>query len=309
MNTLLTLLLLISGLFTIIGVLFPNFLRKFLKKDMTRKNNLKIYGLLTVFLFFLVGFTGPETNNSSNEINNEYKNQVNPLGEKSFNTNNISNNLNNVEKLANKNSYLVVKVVDGDTLDVSIDGNVERLRLIGIDTPETVDPRKPVQCFGVEASNKSRETLLDKKVFIEGDSTQGERDKYDRLLRYVFLEDGTNFNLMMIKEGYAYEYTYNLPYKYQSEFKEAQKYAENNKVGLWAPNACEEKTTTKNVIVPKTTTSSQCNSNYSGCLKSNTGDYDCAAGSGDGPNYTGTVQVLGYDEFKLDRDGDGWACE
>jgi hypothetical protein len=55
--------------------------------------------------------------------------------------------------------------------------------------------------------------------------------------------------------------------------------------------------------------SSQCNPNYSGCLKSGAGDYDCANGSGNGPNYTGKVKVLGNDEFDLDRDNDGWGCE
>lgn len=76
-------------------------------------------------------------------------------------------------------------------------------------------------------------------------------------------------------------------------------------------------TTTINPPIPTPTpttpkpiqTSSQCNPNYSGCLKKNAGDYDCAGGSGNGPNYTGMVQVIGYDEYGLDRDGDGWACE
>lgn len=133
----------------------------------------------------------------------------------------------------------VVKVVDGDTVDVSIAGKTERLRLIGIDTPETVDPRVPVQCFGVEASNKAKELLEGKKVKLEADPVQGERDKYDRLLRYVYLPDGQSFNKLMISEGYAYEYTYQTPYKYQAEYKQAQKDAEANKRGLWADKVCD----------------------------------------------------------------------
>jgi len=127
----------------------------------------------------------------------------------------------------------VVKVVDGDTIDVSLDGKTERIRLIGINTPETVDPRKPVECFGKEASDKAKALLSGKKVYLEADKISGERDKYNRLLRFVFLEDGTSFNLLMIKMGYAYEYTYDVPYKYQAEFKEAQKEAMAAKVGLW----------------------------------------------------------------------------
>ncbi len=127
----------------------------------------------------------------------------------------------------------VVKVVDGDTIDVIENNTKERVRLIGINTPETVDPRRPVQCFGKEASNKAKEVLTGAQVRLESDSTQSNRDKYGRLLRYIFLEDGTNFNLMMVHEGFAHEYTYEIPYIYQKEFKEAEAYARTNKLGLW----------------------------------------------------------------------------
>ncbi|MFA5318497.1 MAG: thermonuclease family protein [Patescibacteria group bacterium] len=136
--------------------------------------------------------------------------------------------------------YLVVKVVDGDTIDVNINNEIERLRLIGINTPETVDPRKPVECFGKEASAKAKELLSGQKVYLEKDETQDERDKYGRLLRYVFREDGLFYNLEIIKQGYAYEYTYQVPYIYQQEFKEAQNYARENKLGLWADGVCEK---------------------------------------------------------------------
>lgn len=134
-------------------------------------------------------------------------------------------------------------VVDGDTIKVLINGNVETIRLIGIDTPETVDPRKPVQCFGREASNKAKEILNNQIVYLESDPTQGERDKYQRLLRYVWLGDNTNFNKLMILEGYAHEYTYAVPYKYQTEFKQAEKEAEESSRGLWSPNTCSGNTT------------------------------------------------------------------
>lgn len=134
--------------------------------------------------------------------------------------------------------YRVVKVVDGDTLDVEIDGKIERLRLIGIDTPETVDPRKEIQCFGIEASNKAKELLSGQFVSLESDESQGERDKYKRLLRYVILPDGTNFNQYMISEGFAHEYTYDEAYNYQAEFKLAEVEARNNSKGLWSPQTC-----------------------------------------------------------------------
>ncbi len=150
----------------------------------------------------------------------------------------VTNQATEVIPEANSEVFPVSRVVDGDTLTVEMNGKQEVLRLIGINTPETVDPRKPVECFGKEASTEAKEILTGKKVHLESDSSQGERDKYNRLLRYVFLEDGTNFNKLMIEAGYAYEYTYNTPYKYQKEFKEAQKKAEGNKRGLWADGTC-----------------------------------------------------------------------
>ena len=78
---------------------------------------------------------------------------------------------------------------------------------------------------------------------LEADSTQEERDRYDRLLRYVILEDGTNFNEMMIREGYAHEYTYKVPYKYSIDFKNAEKDARSNQRGLWAEDTCNGDTT------------------------------------------------------------------
>ncbi len=134
--------------------------------------------------------------------------------------------------------YIVTRVIDGDTFDVSLNGTTQRIRTIGMDTPETVDPRKPVQCFGKESSNKASELLLNKKVRLDLDPTQGDKDIYARLLRYVYREDGLFFNKTMIEEGYAHEYTYNIPYKFQSDFKAAQQTAKEKQVGLWSPTAC-----------------------------------------------------------------------
>lgn len=136
------------------------------------------------------------------------------------------------------NVYQVVRVVDGDTLNVRFEGKEEKVRLIGINTPETVDPRRPVECFGKEASNHMKELADAKNVFLETDTSQGERDKFGRLLAYVYLEDGQMVNRKMVAEGYAYEYTYLRPYKYQEDFKKAQNLARATKVGLWADNAC-----------------------------------------------------------------------
>ena len=115
-------------------------------------------------------------------------------------------------------SYRVTYVVDGDTIDIENQQGENRLRLIGINTPESVDPRRPVQCFGKEASTYARSILTGENVRIETDPSQGLLDKYGRTLGYVFLSDGRNFNELMIRDGYAYEYTYDKPYKYQKLF-------------------------------------------------------------------------------------------
>jgi len=178
------------------------------------------------------------------------------------NSQQITTNNQTTPKVENKNDlYPVIKIVDGDTIDVKINGVDERLRLIGINTPETVDPRKPVECFGKEASNKAKELLTGKNVKIEYDNSQGTRDKYNRLLAYVYREDGLFYNKYMIEKGYAYEYTYNTPYKYQADFKQAQATAKANKTGLWADGACNTTTpttkteTTSTQPAPTTTTS------------------------------------------------------
>jgi micrococcal nuclease len=129
-------------------------------------------------------------------------------------------------------------VVDGDTIHVLLNNKDVTIRMIGIDTPETVDPRKPVQCFGKEASNHAHQLLDGTTVYLEQDSSQGDYDKYNRLLSYIWMSDGRLFNQVMIAEGYAFEYTYNLPYNYQTQFKDAQRNAQDQQIGLWSPNTC-----------------------------------------------------------------------
>lgn len=148
--------------------------------------------------------------------------------------------------------YSVAAIVDGDTIKVRMNGNIETLRLIGIDTPETVDPRTPVQCFGKEASNKAKELLSGKRVRLELDVTQGERDKYGRLLAYIYREDGLFYNKYMIEEGYAHEYTYHIPYTYQTEFKAAQTSARTAQRGFWSPYTCNGDTASSASTATKT---------------------------------------------------------
>ena len=135
--------------------------------------------------------------------------------------------------------YNVTKITDGDTIHVMIDGTDEIVRLIGINTPETVDPRRTVECFGKEASERMKEIAHGKIVRLEYDETQALRDTYGRLLAYVYLEDGQMINRKMVAEGYAYEYTYMTPYRYQREFRELQSLAQSADRGLWSKSTCD----------------------------------------------------------------------
>ncbi|MCD6471380.1 thermonuclease family protein [bacterium] len=122
----------------------------------------------------------------------------------------------------------VQKVIDGDTIKLK---NGEIVRYIGIDTPETVDPRRPIQCFGYQASKMNKKLVEGKYVRLEKDIT--ERDKYGRLLRYVYLPDGTFVNLKLVEMGYAFSYTYPPDIKYQDLFIQAERKARENNLGLW----------------------------------------------------------------------------
>jgi micrococcal nuclease len=121
----------------------------------------------------------------------------------------------------------VTRVIDGDTLLLS---NGERVRLIGVDTPELHHPLKPVQYFAREASEFTRKMAEGKRVRLQHDWQR--RDRYGRLLAYVYLEDGTFLNAEIIRQGYGFAYT-KYPFRYREEFRQHEKEARENKRGLW----------------------------------------------------------------------------
>jgi micrococcal nuclease len=141
--------------------------------------------------------------------------------------------------------YKVISITDGDTISVSMDGKKEKIRLLAIDTPETKDPRKEVQCFGAKASQRMQDFVSGKYVRLEEDSNQPDRDKYGRLLRYVYLEDGTNINAEMVKQGYAFAYI-KYPTSQLDNMKNLEKSARESKAGLWDSCTVTETGSTKN---------------------------------------------------------------
>lgn len=198
-------------------------------------------------------------------------------------------------------SGIIAEVVDGDTVVIAFaDGTTEKVRLVGLDTPETKDPRKPVQCFGREASRRVAELLDGQAVQFEPDPSDT-RDKYGRLLGFVWLSDGRLYNHTMILEGFAHEYTYQgRSYPHQAEFKAAEVAAREAAVGLWSPTTCAGDTTQEADSTPTTTSPTApapADVSFPNCA--------AARAAGRAPLREGEP---GYSP-RLDGDRDGVACE
>ena len=125
------------------------------------------------------------------------------------------------------------RVVDGDTIDIAISGNTERVRLIGINTPETKHPTKGVECYGPEASAYT-EQLLPKGTKLRVERDIEARDKYGRLLLYVYIENSNVFvNLDLVLQGYARPMVFEPNTAHKADFAQAATQAELRNVGLW----------------------------------------------------------------------------
>lgn len=145
--------------------------------------------------------------------------------------NTINTEFGSYNQTTNREEALVLRVIDGDTIEL-IGGH--KVRYIGIDTPETKHPNKPVECYGEEAYLKNKELVAGKMVKLEKDVS--ETDRYGRLLRYVYVE-GKMINKELVKQGYAKVVSYPPDVKYQDEFLKLEQQARLNKMGLWG-EAC-----------------------------------------------------------------------
>lgn len=206
----------------------------------------------------------------------------------------------------------VVRVIDGDTFE--IEGG-QTIRLITTDTPETVHPSKPVECMGKEASAKTKELIEGKTVRLEKDVS--ETDRYGRLLRYVYLEDGRMLNEVLIQEGFANAVSYPPDVKYLDRLRAAEASAKSSKWGLWS-GVCDKPvvqgdTTTQpapgkstapaqTTTAPKTTTQAapkaNCSANTYNCSDFST----CAEAKA-------VFNQCSNDVHGLDRDQDGIPCD
>lgn len=126
----------------------------------------------------------------------------------------------------------IVSVVDGDTIVLSVQNQTETVRLLGIDTPETVHPTRPIECFGPEASAFTKATL-EKGSVVKLVRDVEPRDRYQRLLVYLFLTDGTLFNQLLIDRGLARTLSIEPNTAFASQFASHESSARNRRVGLW----------------------------------------------------------------------------
>ncbi len=130
---------------------------------------------------------------------------------------------------------LVERVVDGDTIEVLSNGGKKTVRYIGVNTPETVDPKRPKECFGEEASSENKQLLAGKTVFMTKDKS--ETDKFGRLLRFIYLplDDGQVLfvNDYLVRAGFAKVDTFPPDIAFADRFKQAELEATQNKRGLW----------------------------------------------------------------------------
>ncbi|HZG14266.1 MAG TPA: thermonuclease family protein [Candidatus Bathyarchaeia archaeon] len=146
----------------------------------------------------------------------------------------------------------VIRVIDGDTFEME---GGERVRMIGVDTPESVKPNTPVQPYAKEASAYTKQLIEGKKVRLQFDVQL--RDKYDRLLAYVYLADGTFVNSKLIMEGYAKTLTIPPNVAFSEQFTDAMKQARADKRGLWAEDGTAKQDGNSSEKPPATKDSTQ----------------------------------------------------
>ena len=134
---------------------------------------------------------------------------------------------------AQPGTYSINHFVDGDTIAVNMNGHVEYVRLVGVDTPETHKPNTPVQCFGPQAAAFTKNSISSSNVRLVSDPQSTDRDRYNRLLRYVYLPDGTDLNEVLVQNGYAFYYPY-FPFTKAAVFAADEQLAMSAHKGLWA---------------------------------------------------------------------------
>lgn len=224
---------------------------------------------------------------------------------------------------------VVERIVDGDTIWIRIDRAVahetlpanatSKIRLLEVDTPEST---RETECGGDEATAfLARKIPVGTRVHLQADTE--DTDRYGRFLRYVWLDDGRLLNRVIVRRGYGEAVLYEPNDLHWKRMQAAERRARDRDAGIWGdlctgdaeptpPREPEPAPASKPAPAkqdePQPAQQSNCHPSYDPCVPV-TSDVDCAGGSGDGPEYTGRVRVIGPDTYDLDRDGDGVACD
>lgn len=244
MDVLLGFLFFISLIALTIGIFSPKTVVRW-GNDPTRKQVLLTYGIAAIaFMVISVALFPSEIKSTSNDVNkaNLTTTTSEPGAAKPNTATTIKANNSAIEPSPIKTiETKVVRTIDGDTIEVELNGKKEKVRLIGIDTPETHHPTKPVQPYGPEAENYTRTQLEGKTIWLEKDVQ--ELDKYNRVLAYVWLSQPTKvddneiraklFNAKLLLDGYAQLLTIPPDVKYVDYFTKYQSQARELNKGLW----------------------------------------------------------------------------
>lgn len=238
---------------TIVGsvlVLFLFLTLYFVNFSTHQKRLHKIKIISVSFLFVLILLTGCSTPSATDDIMEEPEETIienKPSVKNKENESVDQTETNQVEaddkEKSNENQHestgvtlipaKVIHVTDGDTIKVQLqDGTEEKIRMILVDTPETVHPSKPVEPFGPEASQFTKDTLSNAEIDLELGIE--ERDRYGRLLAYIYLKDGTMYNKLLLEKGLARVSVFPPNTKYLDEFKAIEQEAKNQKLGIWS---------------------------------------------------------------------------
>lgn len=203
-------------------------------------------------------------------------------------------------------TYRVTEVVDGDTVHLAKPGETS-VRIIGIDTPETVDPSTPIECGGPAASATAERLLAGELVRLVYDPSQGRHDSYGRVLGYLEVPGVGDFGRRMITRGLASEYTYDTAYQRRPQYLAAQRHAQGAGRGVWdrcggVDTPLEPPTTEPETEAPPDESDPNCVPGYDPCVPPYPPDLDC-------DDVDGPIRITGDDPHGFDADGDGIGCD
>ncbi len=209
MSTVIFAIFVISTVLMVVGLMSPQALRPIVRRELTKQQIVAVFGGIALLGFLIFALTVEQPVPAPFEYG-----------------------------VVDDGAYEVVRVIDGDTIEVDYDGQYETVRIIGIDAPETAHNERALECFGVEARTHLTSLLEGEVVRLQVDESQDRRDRHQRLLRHVFVGED-NIAQLLLSGGYVYEYTHTEAYEYRLDYLDAETEAREDSRGLWAEDTCD----------------------------------------------------------------------